>query len=254
MKTAAVKTAPSNGTRSNGTGKPRKDDEVRQAASAKLNKIPKAAIFPVIELLAKTGLVSKDVNYAKGATIFSQGDPADTVFCIEQGQVKIAVVSARGKEATVAILNAGEFVGEECISTPHPVRLLTATALTECKLIKMTKKEIVRSLDEDSAFSNIFVTFLMARNASIQTDLIDQLFNSSEKRLARVLLQLSQFAKEDKPERVIPKISQESLAEMVGTTRSRVSYFMNRFRRLGFITYNGEIKVHSSLLAVVLHD
>jgi CRP-like cAMP-binding protein len=148
----------------------------------------------------------------------------------------------------------GEFVGEDCIASTHPLRLVTAFAMTDCTLLKIGKKEMVQVLAEDHAFSEVFVTYLLARNARIQEDLIDQLFNSSEKRLARVLLQLAQFGKEGQPEVVIPKISQESLAEMVGTTRSRVSFFMNRFRKLGFIQYDGAIKVHSSLLNVVLHD
>jgi CRP-like cAMP-binding protein len=190
----------------------------------------------------------------KDAVIFSQGDAADAVFYIQKGKVKIAVVSAQGKEATVAVLSVGDFVGEDCIATTHPLRLLTATALSDCMLLKIGKKEMVNVLSQDHAFSEVFVAFLLARNARSQEDLIDQLFNSSEKRLARVLLQLAQFGKENTPEIVIPKISQESLAEMVGTTRSRVSFFMNRFRKLGFIEYDGTIKVHSSLLNVVLHD
>jgi CRP-like cAMP-binding protein len=194
------------------------------------------------------------VERAKDGTIFSQGDAADAVFYIQKGKVKIAVVSARGKEATVAILGAGQFVGEDCIATTHPLRLLTATALTDCVLLKIAKAEMIRVLSEEQRFSDVFVSFLLARNSRIQEDLIDQLFNSSEKRLARVLLLLAQFGKEGKPEIVIPKISQESLAEMVGTTRSRVSFFMNRFRKMGFIDYDGDIKVHSSLLNVVLHD
>lgn len=249
MKSAAAKTASRRASRT-----ARKNGEVRQAASAKLNKVPKAAAFPVVDLLSGTGLAKTDVVYRKGATVFSQGDRADSVFCIHSGQVKITVVSAAGKEAIVGILNPGEFVGEDCIASTHPQRLLTATALSECHLMKIRKEEIVQALRGNRAFSQVFVTFLLARNARVQADLIDQLFNSSEKRLARVLLQLSQFGKEGKPEVVIPRISQESLAEMVGTTRSRVSYFMNRFRKLGFITYNGEIEVHSSLLSVVLHD
>jgi CRP-like cAMP-binding protein len=194
------------------------------------------------------------VRRAKNATIFSQGDTADAVFYIQKGKVRITVVSAQGKEATVAALSAGEFVGEDCIATTHPLRLVTATALTECVLHKIGKKEMVRVLSEEHAFSDVFVSFLLARNARIQKDLIDQLFNSSERRLARTLLQLAQFGKSAKPEIVIPKISEESLAEMVGTTRSRVSFFMNRFCKMGFIEYNGEIKVHSSLFNVLLHD
>ena len=191
---------------------------------------------------------------AKNETVFSQGDIADAVFYIQKGKVKIAVVSAHGKEATIAVLNVGEFVGEDCIATTQPLRLVTATALTDCVLLKIGKKEMSRVLSDEHAFSELFVAFLQARSARIQEDLIDQLFNSSEKRLARILLQLAQFGKEGKPETVIPKISQETLADMIGTTRSRVSFFMNRFRKLGFIEYNGHLSIHSSLLNVILHD
>jgi len=204
--------------------------------------------------LAQAGLGKTIVEIPAGSTIFSQGDPADAVFYVQKGKVKVAVVSKQGKEATVAVLGCEEFVGEECIATSHPLRLVTATALSDCVLLKIGKKEMMRVLGKEHAFSEVFVSFLLARNARIQEDLIDQLFNSSEKRLARVLLLLAQFGKEGKPEIVIPKISQESLAEMVGTTRSRVSFFMNRFRKMGFIEYDGAIKVHSSLLNVVLHD
>lgn len=210
--------------------------------------------FDAATFLAEAGLGKVIVERSKDDTIFSQGDAADAVFYIQRGKVKIAVVSARGKEATVAILGAGQFVGEDCIATTHPLRLLTATALNDCVLLKIAKAEMTRVLSEEQRFSDVFVSFLLARNSRIQEDLIDQLFNSSEKRLARVLLLLAQFGKEGKPEIVIPKISQESLAEMVGTTRSRVSFFMNRFRKMGFIDYDGDIKVHSSLLNVVLHD
>ena len=206
------------------------------------------------DFLAKAGLGKAIVEILKDATIFSQGDPADAVFYIQKGKVKVTVVSKQGKEAIVAVLSNGEFVGEDCIATTHPLRLVTVTALSDCVLLKIGKKEMMRVLGKEHAFSEVFVSFLLARNARIQEDLIDQLFNSSEKRLARVLLLLAQFGKEGKPEIVIPKISQESLAEMVGTTRSRVSFFMNRFRKLGFIEYDGAIKVHSSLLNVVLHD
>jgi len=211
--------------------------------------------FNAADFLATAGLSKAIVERPKNATIFSQGDTADSVFYIQKGKVKIAVVSAQGKEATVAVLSAGEFVGEDCIATTHPLRLLTATAMSDCVLLKIGKQEMLRALSQEHAFSDVFVSFLLARNARIQEDLIDQLFNSSEKRLARTLLLLAQFGKEGKPEIVIPKLSQESLAEMVGTTRSRVSFFMNRFRKMGLIEYSGaDIKVHSSLLNVVLHD
>jgi CRP-like cAMP-binding protein len=223
-------------------------------ASSSRAVLSRVASFSAVDFLAKSGLGKVIESRAKNETIFSQGDTADEVFYIQKGKVKIAVVSAHGKEATVAVLNVGEFVGEDCIATTHPLRLVTATALTDCVLLKIGKKEMARVISREHAFSDVFVTFLQARNARIQEDLIDQLFNSSEKRLARVLLQLAQFGKEGKQEILIPKISQESLAEMVGTTRSRVSFFMNRFRKMGFIEYDGAIKVHSSLLNVVLHD
>ena len=210
--------------------------------------------FDAAAFLATAGLSKVIAEYPKNRTIFSQGDTADAVFYIQKGKVKLAVVSPQGKEATVAVLSSGDFAGEDCIATTHPLRLITATALSDCVLLKIGKNEMVRVLSKEQAFSDVFVAFLLARNARIQEDLIDQLFNSSEKRLARILLQLAQFGKEGTPQVVIPKISQESLAEMVGTTRSRVSFFMNRFRKLGFIDYDGTIKVHSSLLNVVLHD
>jgi CRP/FNR family transcriptional regulator, cyclic AMP receptor protein len=227
---------------------------VKPTAARGRNGDAKTLEFHAGDFLAKAGLGKVIVEIAKDATIFSQGDHADAVFYVQKGKVKLAVVSKQGKEATVAVLGSGEFVGEDCIATTHPLRLVTATALADCVLLKIGKKEMMRVLGEEHGFSEVFVSFLLARNARIQEDLIDQLFNSSEKRLARVLLLLAQFGKEGKPEIVIPKISQESLAEMVGTTRSRVSFFMNRFRKLGFIEYDGAIKVHSSLLNVVLHD
>jgi len=210
--------------------------------------------FDPVEFLAKAGLNKSIVECPKGDTIFSQGDAADSVFYLQKGKAKVAVVSKQGKEATVAVLGAGDFIGEDCVATSHPLRLVTATALTDCVLLKIGKQEMVRVLAKEQSLSEVFVAFLLARNARIQEDLIDQLFNSSEKRLARILLLLAQFGKDDQPEIVIPKISQESLAEMVGTTRSRVSFFMNRFRKMGFIEYDGSIKVHGSLLNVVLND
>jgi CRP-like cAMP-binding protein len=227
---------------------------IKKAVLIGRNRRMKDSGFRAADFLVDAGLGKTVIERPKDATIFSQGDPADAVFYIQKGKVKIAVVSAQGKEATVAVLGVGDFVGEDCIATTHPLRLLTATAQSDCTLLKIGKKEMIRVLSQDHAFSEVFVAFLLARNARSQEDLIDQLFNSSEKRLARVLLQLAQFGKEDQPEIVIPKISQESLAEMVGTTRSRVSFFMNRFRKLGFIEYDGTIKVHSSLLNVVLHE
>ena len=192
-------------------------------------------------------------NYQKNQTVFAQGDPADSVFYIHDGKVKITVISQQGKEAVVAILGPDEFCGEGCL-TGQPLRVATATALTECKIMKLDKREIVRVLHDEPAFSEMFIAHLLARTIRVEEDLVDQLFNSSEKRLARALLLLANFGKEGRPEPIIAKVSQETLAEMIGTTRSRVSQFMNKFRQLGFIDYNGTIKVHSSLLSVVLHD
>ena len=184
--------------------------------------------------------------------IFCQGDAADSIYYIEKGKVKLAVVSNRGKEAVVAILGSGDFLGEGCLAG-QAKRMATATPLTECTAVRISKDATVRALKGDPTFSEIFLAYLLIRNIRIQEDLVDQLFNSSEKRLARVLLLLANYG-QDKPDLVIAKISQETLAEMIGTTRSRVSYFMNKFRKMGFIKYNGKLEVHSSLLSVVLHD
>jgi CRP/FNR family cyclic AMP-dependent transcriptional regulator len=185
--------------------------------------------------------------------VFSQGDPADTVFYIQKGKIKLAVVSKEGKEAVVGILGAGDFFGEGCLAG-QSVRMATATTMSECSIMQLEKAGVVRLLHEQPAFSDLLLHHLLSRNIRIEEDLVDQLFNSSEKRLARVLLLLANFGKDGKPEAVIPKISQETLAEIVGTTRSRVSLFMNRFRKMGFIHYNGGLEVHSSLLNVILHD
>jgi CRP-like cAMP-binding protein len=190
----------------------------------------------------------------KKERIFSQGDTADAVFYIQTGRVRLSVVSGQGKEATISLLGPGNFMGEGCIAGVQGPRLSSATAITPCTILRIERKEMMRVIHEEHGFSDVFVAYLLARNASIQEDLVDQLFNSTEKRLARALLLLANFGKEGKPEPVIPKISQEMLAEMVGATRSRVSFFMNRFRELGFIEYNGSMRVHSSLLNVVLHD
>ena len=210
--------------------------------------------FDPASFLATAGVGRKLVHLARKQLLFSQGEPADSVFYIQKGRLKLTVVSKRGKEATIALLAAGEFVGESCIASAQPLRQATASAITDCEILRITRKDMLRVLHEEHAFSDVFVSFLLARNARIQEDLVDQLFNSSEKRLARILLLLAQFGKEGKPEKVIPKISQETLAEMIGTTRSRVSFFMNRFRKMGFIEYNGTMEIHSSLLNVILHD
>lgn len=194
------------------------------------------------------------IDLKKGQRIFSQGDDAAAVFYIQTGKIKLSVVSKRGKEATIALLGAGNFLGEECIAAMQLQRVATATALIPSTLLRIERAEMVRVLHKEQSFSEVFVSYLLARNARVQEDLVDQLFNSSEKRLARALLMLAQFGKEGKPEMVIPKISQETLADMIGTTRSRVSFFMNRFRKLGFIEYNGKLSIHSSLLNVILHD
>jgi CRP/FNR family cyclic AMP-dependent transcriptional regulator len=204
--------------------------------------------------LAKAGLGRKIMSLGKGEVAYAQGDPADALFYVKSGQVRVSVTSSSGKEATLALAGAGEFVGESCMASSHPFQLATATAMGDCALLRISKVEMVRVLHEDQELSDMFVAFLLARNARIQADLVDQLFNSSEKRLARILLLLAQFGKESKPETVIPKISQEVLAEMIGTTRSRVSFFMNRFRKLGFIEYDGEIRVHNTLLNIFLQE
>jgi CRP/FNR family transcriptional regulator, cyclic AMP receptor protein len=192
-------------------------------------------------------------KYQKDQTVFSQGEAADAVFYIQQGKIKITVVSEQGKEAVVAILGTGDFFGEGCL-VGQPLRIATAEAMTECEIMRLEKAAIIRVIHEEPAFSELFMSHLLTRTIRVEADLVDQLFNSSEKRLARALLLLANFGKEGKPEPVIAKISQETLAEMIGTTRSRVSSFMNKFRQLGFIDYNGHLEVHSSLLNVVLHD
>ncbi len=191
--------------------------------------------------------------FPKRQTIFAQGDPADAVFYIQSGKVKLTVVAKSGKEATIAVINEGDFFGEGCL-TGQPLRMYSASAMTDCTVMHIDKKSMMEVIHREHAFSDMFVSYLLTRNIRYEEDLVDQLFNSSEKRLARVLLLLAQFGKDGKPEVAIPKISQETLAEMVGTTRGRINFFMNRFRKLGFVRYNGELEVHSSLLSVVLHD
>jgi len=192
-------------------------------------------------------------THSKKDVIFAQGEVADSVFYIKKGKVKVTVVSKQGKEAVVAILGTDEFVGEGCL-IGQMKRLATASAMTECVTMRVERTEIQRVLQEEPAFSKMFVSHILARNARVEEDLVDQLFNSTEKRLARLLLLLANFGKEGRPEPLIAKISQETLAEMIGTTRSRVSHFMNKFRQAGFIDYNGHLEVHSSLLSVVLAD
>ncbi|MGA2673458.1 MAG: Crp/Fnr family transcriptional regulator [Terracidiphilus sp.] len=211
-------------------------------------------VFDVAAFLANAGLSRRIVQLAPKQTFFSQGDPAESVFYLQKGRAKVTVVSQAGKEATITLLADGDFVGEESLAAVAELRLATATAITACTALKIKREEMIRVLHEEHAFSDLFLKFLLDRSMRIQADLVDQLFNSSEKRLARILLLMAEFGQPGEPEPYIPKISQETLAEMIGTTRSRVSFFMNRFRKLGFIEYNGRIRVHKSLLNVILHD
>jgi len=203
--------------------------------------------------LAKVGEGRSIGKYRKDQIVFSQGDPSDAVFYIQRGKAKVTVISEQGKEAVVAVLGTNEFIGEACLAG-QAKRIATATTMMESVIVRLEKTAIVRVIHEEPAFSEMFIAHLLGRTIRVEADLVDQLFNSSEKRLARMLLLLANFGKEGRPEPMIAKISQETLAEMIGTTRSRVSFFMNKFRKLGFINYNGGIEVHSSLLNVVLHD
>jgi CRP-like cAMP-binding protein len=203
--------------------------------------------------LAKVGEGRTIADYRKNQKVFSQGDPADAIFYIQSGKVKLTVVSQQGKEAVVGILGTNDFFGESCL-LGRPVRMATATAMSVCAIVRLEKARTIQVLHDESSFSELLLAHLLSRNIRLEEDLVDQLFNSSEKRLARVLLLLANFGKEGKPEPVIAKISQETLAEIIGTTRSRVSFFMNKFRKLGLISYNGGLKVHSALMNIVLHD
>jgi CRP/FNR family cyclic AMP-dependent transcriptional regulator len=207
----------------------------------------------VNDFLATIGEGRTIAEFAKKQTIYAQGAACDALFYIIEGKVILTVLSTLGKEATIAILGEGAFVGEGCIAD-QSLRMESATALTDCKVMRIERKAMMLALHREHTLSDMFTAYLLGRNIRYEEDLVAQLFNSSEKRLARILLLLAHFGKEGKPEKVIPRISQETLAEMVGTTRSRVNFFMNRFRKLGFIRYNGELEVHSSLLNVVLHD
>ena len=210
-------------------------------------------VFDAKTFLANIGQGRRLLEFSKKTSIFTQGEPADAIFYLQKGKVKLSVVSQQGKEAIIGLLAAGDFFGEGSIAG-QPLRMSTALAMTDCSVIRIEKKAMMQVLHQQHAMSDMFVAYLLARNIRYEEDLVDQLFNSSEKRLARILLLLARFGKEGTPEPVIPAITQETLAEMVGTTRSRVNYFLNRFRKLGFIKYNGEMEVHSSLLNVVLHD
>jgi CRP-like cAMP-binding protein len=221
----------------------------RKAAPKKAAKTP----FDLKSFLTKTEVGNAVTSVRPNEVIFAQGDKAATIFYIREGKVKLSVVSPQGKEAVVAILKEGDFFGEGCLAGQQ-VRMATAVAISDCYIMKLEKAVVVRLLHQQPAFADRFISHLLSRSIKIEEDLVDQLFNSSEKRLARVLLLLANFGQEGAPQTVIPKISQETLAHIVGTTRSRVSFFMNRFRKLGFIDYNGGLKIHSSLLEVVLHD
>jgi len=209
--------------------------------------------FDAKTFLANIGQGRRLLEFSKKTSIFAQGENADAIFYLQKGKVKLSVVSQQGKEAVIGLLTAGDFFGEGSIAG-QPLRMSTALAMTDCSVIRIEKKAMMQVLHQQHAMSDMFVAYLLARNIRYEEDLVDQLFNSSEKRLARILLLLARFGKEGAPEQVIPAITQETLAEMVGTTRSRVNFFLNRFRKLGFIKYNGEMEVHSSLLNVVLHD
>src|SRR5665213_1530580 len=212
-----------------------------------------AAFDPAV-FLANAGLGRKIVHLKAKETFFSQGNAADSIFYLQAGRAKLTVVSKQGKEATIAMVSAGDFVGEESLASVGGLHMATATAMTACTAMKVERSEMIRVMHEEHTFSDLFLKFLLTRSMRTQADLVDQLFNSSEKRLARILLLMAEFGKPGAPHPLIPKITQETLAEMIGTTRSRVSFFMNRFRKMGFIEYNGRIRVHKSLLNVVLHD
>jgi CRP/FNR family cyclic AMP-dependent transcriptional regulator len=216
-------------------------------------KAASKALFNAQEFLDSAGVARKVAEFKKKETIFSQGDPCRSVFYIQKGGVRLSVVNESGKEAVVAVLGPGDFVGEGCLAG-QPIRIGTATAIAPTTALVIEKSEMVRVLHSEHEFSDRFITFMLARNIRIEEDLVDQLFNSSEKRLARTLLLLARYGKEDELQRVVPKVSQEMLAEMVGTTRSRVNFFMNKFRKLGFIKYNGGLQIDNSLLSVVLHE
>jgi CRP/FNR family transcriptional regulator, cyclic AMP receptor protein len=210
--------------------------------------------FDPLAFLTSVGIGRTVHQYKPKQAVFSQGEPADTVFYIQKGTIRLSVLSKQGKEATLALLGPGDFLGEGCLASDQPIRLSTATAITASSILRIEKRRMLDTLHEEHELSDLFVAYVIERHNRTQADLVDQLFNSSEKRLARALLILARFGKEDAPETVVPNVSQETLAEMVGTTRSRVNFFMNKFRKLGFIDYNGGLQVHSSLLSVVLHE
>ena len=224
-----------------------------QGRSANLVKAKRKQPFDLESFLSRANGGKTIARYRKDRVVFRQGDPADSVFYIRDGECKLTVVSERGKEAVVALHRKGDFLGEGCL-IGQSRRIATARTMTECEIMRLDKAVMVRVLHDEPEFSELFMSHLLTRNARVEADLVDQLFNSSEKRLARLLLLMANFGKEGRPEPVIAKVSQETLAEMIGTTRSRVSLFMNKFRKLGFINYNGHLEVHSSLLNMVLHE
>jgi CRP/FNR family transcriptional regulator, cyclic AMP receptor protein len=226
----------------------------RRQSPKQLRSAAPSATFDPKAFLATAGIGKTVRRYSPKQVIFTQGERADTILYIQQGRVRLGVLSKQGKEATIALLGPGDFLGEGCIASDQPLRAMTATAISDCSLLKIQRNEILRVLHEEHEFSDLFVAYLVDRHSRTQADLVDQLFNSSEKRLARALLILARFGKKDRLDVVIPDINQATLAEMIGTTRSRVNFFMNRFRKLGFIHYNGGLQVRSSLLSVVLHD
>ncbi len=223
------------------------------AAMAKERKQVKAPVFDAQAFLDSAGLAKKIKEFRRAEAVYSQGDAAKSIMYLQEGGVKLSVVNEVGKEAVVAMLGPGDFFGEGCLAG-QPVRMGTATAITPTTVLVIEKSEMLKVLHEQHVFSDRFITFMLARNIRIEQDLVDQLFNSSEKRLARTLLLLARYGKEDKPHGVLPKLSQETLAEMIGTTRSRVNFFMNKFKKLGFIKYNGGLQINTSLLSVVLHE
>jgi len=216
-------------------------------------KTAKSPVFDAQAFLDSAGVARRVTEFKKKQAIFSQGDPAKSVLYIQKGGVRLSVVNDTGKEAVVAILGPGDFFGEGCLAG-YPIRIGSATAVAATTVLVIEKKEMIRVLHAEHAFSDRFISYMLSRNIRIEEDLVDQLFNSSEKRLARTLLLLARYGKVDKPQKMVPKVSQEMLAEMVGTTRSRVNFFMNKFRKLGFIKYNGGLHINTSLLSVVLHD
>jgi CRP/FNR family cyclic AMP-dependent transcriptional regulator len=216
-------------------------------------KLTEKLAFNAQDFLDSAGVARKVMEFKKKEAVFSQGDPAKNVLYIQKGGVRLSVVNEVGKEAVVAVLGPGDFFGEGCLAG-QPIRIGSATAIVATTALVIEKKEMIRVLHVEHAFSDRFISYMLSRNIRVEEDLVDQLFNSSEKRLARTLLLLARYGKEDKPQKMVPKVSQEMLAEMVGTTRSRVNFFMNKFRKLGFIEYNGGLHINTSLLSVVLHD